>query len=68
MEEKENKVLEEIKRHNEVLMEHMEQQVKTAAEQHGSVIAKLEKHDRRFDEIGQRFDTFGAHLNPTPFA
>ncbi|MCK4423713.1 MAG: hypothetical protein KAV18_06545, partial [Candidatus Omnitrophica bacterium] len=51
MEEKENRILEEIKRHNSVLMEHMEQQVKTVAEQHGSIMAKLEEHDRQLAQL-----------------
>lgn len=45
---KEDKILVEIKRHNEVLME---QQVKTVAEQHSSLIVRLDKHDRRFDTL-----------------
>ncbi|MCQ9206779.1 MAG: hypothetical protein NG740_02715 [Omnitrophica bacterium] len=52
---KKDKILEEIKRHNKVLMEHMEKQVKTVAEQHGSVIGKLEEHDEEFKKIDQRF-------------
>ena len=52
---KKGKILEEIKRHNKVLMEHMEKQVKTVAEQHSSVIEKLEEHDENFKRIDQRF-------------
>jgi uncharacterized protein YoxC len=44
-ENKEDKVLQEIKRHNKVLMEHMESQVKIVAEQHGDVIRRLDKLD-----------------------
>lgn len=36
-EKKDDKILEEIKRHNKILMEHMERQVKTVAEQHDSI-------------------------------
>ena len=43
MKDKENKILEEIKRHNSVLMEHMEQQVKTVAEQHVSLKTEIKE-------------------------
>ena len=48
-------ILEEIKRHNKVLMEHMEKQVETVAEQHVFVVRKLEEHDEEFRKIDQRF-------------
>jgi len=46
-------ILEEMKRHNKVLMEHMEKQVSVVSEQHGFVVRKLEEHDGRFDKIEQ---------------
>ncbi|MFH1777527.1 MAG: hypothetical protein ABH952_08235, partial [Candidatus Omnitrophota bacterium] len=52
-----DKVLEEIKRHNKVLMEHMEKQVKTVAEQYGSMMNKLEDHDEKFERIGSELET-----------
>ena len=54
--EKEDKILEEVKRHNKVLMEHMDKQVKTVGEQHGSIIRKLGEHDRQFEKIHRRSD------------
>ena len=61
--EKEDKILEEIKRHNKVLMEHMEHQVKTVAEQHGSIKEEVNQlrnsMDRRFDSLET---TIGAVL------
>ena len=41
--EKEDKILTEIKRHNKVLMEHMEKQVGTIAEQHDSVRKEIKQ-------------------------
>ncbi|MFH1777029.1 MAG: hypothetical protein ABH952_05665 [Candidatus Omnitrophota bacterium] len=55
--EKEDKVLDEIKRHNKVLMEHMEKQVKTVAEQYGSIMNKLEDHDEKFERMGSELET-----------
>ena len=42
--------------HNKVLMEHMDKEVRTVGEQHGSIIGKLEEHDRQFEKIHRRFD------------
>ena len=67
MPQKEDKVLEEIKRHNKVLMEHMEQQVKIVAEQHGSIVKKLEEHDGQFEnlkgEINQLRNSMERHFD-----
>ncbi len=38
----ENIIVEEIKRHNAVLMEHMDKQVKTTAEQYGSLAKRMD--------------------------
>ena len=54
--EKEDRILEEIKHHNKVLMEHVEHQVKTVAEQHGFIVRKLEQHDGQFEKIGQKLE------------
>lgn len=56
VEGKENKILAEIKRHNEMLMEHMKQQVNIVAEQHGYVINKLDEHSGEFTKINSRLD------------
>lgn len=62
--EKEAEFLEEIKRNNQVLMEHMEHQVKTVAEQHGSIKAEIHQlrnyMDGRFDSLET---TIGAVLS-----
>ena len=41
----------ELKRHMGVLVEGLSSEVRLVAEQHGSIITKLEEHDRRFDVI-----------------
>ena len=41
----------ETKRHFEVVVERLEKQISAIAEQHGSVMGKLEEHDKRFDSI-----------------
>ncbi len=46
----------EVKRHTGVVVEGLRSEVKIVAEQHGSIMRKLEEHDRRFDEIDIRFD------------
>jgi hypothetical protein len=46
-----NPIVEEIERHNKVLMEHMDKQVKVTAEQYDSINRKLEEHDQRFDSL-----------------
>ena len=48
--------MDEVKRHVGVLVEGLRSEVKIVAEQHGSIMRKLEEHDRRFDEIDIRFD------------
>ncbi len=46
----------ELRRHMGVLVEGLRSEVRVVAEQHGSVVKKLEEHDRRFDKIDLRFD------------
>jgi len=41
----------ELRRHMGVLVESVRSDVKIIAEQHGSIVTKLEEHDRRFDII-----------------
>ncbi len=41
----------ELGRHVGVLVEGLCSEVRLVAEQHGSIITKLEEHDRRFDVI-----------------
>jgi len=53
MAKKEDKILVEVKRHNKVLMEHMEKQVKTVAEQHNSIMDKLEGIDELKEDAQQ---------------
>jgi len=52
---KEDKVLDEIKRYNKILLEHMEHQVKTVAEQYGSVKEEIgllrNSMEKRFDVV-----------------
>ena len=42
---------EELRRHMGVLVEGVRSEMGIIAEQHGSIITKLEEHDRRFDVI-----------------
>lgn len=39
------------KRETRVLLEDMNKSIKTVAEQHGSIVKKLEEHDKRFDRL-----------------
>ena len=55
MNKKDTEIVREIKRHMKVLMEDMSGQVKIVAEQHGSIIRKLEEHDARFDRMDLEF-------------
>jgi len=48
--------VEEFKRHMGVLFEGLESEIKVIAEQHGSIMTKLEEHDGRFDRVDLRFD------------
>ena len=41
----------ELRRHMGVLVEGLRSEVRLVAEQHGSIVTKLEEHDRRFDVI-----------------
>ena len=41
----------EFERHTNILMEQMRHEIKTVAEGHGSIIRKLEEHDKRFDKV-----------------
>ena len=46
----------EFRRHMGVLVEGLHSEFRVVAEQYGSVVKKLEEHDRRFDKIDLRFD------------
>jgi len=48
--------MEELRRHMGVLFEGLRSEIKVIAEQHGSIMTKLEEHDRRFDRVDLRFD------------
>jgi len=48
--------MEEFRRHVGVLFEGLRSEIKVIAEQHGSIMTKLEEHDRRFDRVDLRFD------------
>lgn len=52
----------EFKRHTNILMEQMRHEIKTVAEGHGSIIRKLEEHDKRFNDIDERFDKIDSKL------
>ena len=52
----------DFKRHSDILMEQMRHEVKTVAEGHGSIIRKLEEHDKRFNDIDERFDNIDSKL------
>ena len=54
--------LKETKRHTGVLVEGLRSEVKLVFEQYGTVIRKLEDHDRRFDGIDRRFDGIDIEL------
>ena len=45
------KIGDEFKRHTKVLVKEVESRVKLVAKQHGSIIEKLEEHDKRFDKM-----------------
>jgi len=51
MKKKETEFLAEVKRHMNILKEDMDWKFKLIAEQHGSIVVKLEEHDSRFDVI-----------------
>ena len=53
----------ELRRHMGVLIEGVRSDIKVIAEQHGSIIAKLEEHDTRFEVIDSRFDKVDRRLN-----
>ncbi len=55
--------LQETKRHTGVLVEGLRSEVKLVFEQYGTVIRKLEDHDRRFDEIDTKFDNIDLRFN-----
>ena len=52
-------------RETKVLLEDIHQQVKIVAEGHGSIIKKLEDHDKKFEHIDQRFDVIETVLTDT---
>ncbi len=45
-----------LERHTGVMIEALRSEIKIVDEQYGSVVKKLEEHDRRFDKIDLRFD------------
>ena len=45
-----------MERHMGVMVEALRSENRLVAEQHGSIMAKLEEHDRRFDRVDLRFD------------
>ena len=53
----------ELRRHMGVLVEGLRSEIKVVAEQHGSIITKLEEHDGRFEQIDGRFDNVDRSLN-----
>jgi len=53
----------ELRRHMGVLVEGLRSEIKVVAEQHGSIITKLEEHDGRFEQIDGRFDNVDRRLN-----
>lgn len=55
--------VEEFRRHMGVLFEGLRSEIKVIAEQHGSIMAKLEEHDRRFDRVDLRFDRIDLEFN-----
>ena len=52
-------------RETRVLLEDIHQQVKIVAEGHGTIIKKLEDHDKKFEQIDQRFDRIETVLTDT---
>ena len=52
-------------RETRVLLEDIRQQVKIVAEGHGTIIKKLEDHDKKFEQIDQRFDRMETVLTDT---
>ena len=52
-------------RETRVLLEDIRQQVKIVAEGHGTIIKKLEDHDKKFEQIDQRFDRIETVLTDT---
>jgi len=52
-------------RETRVLLEDIRQQVKTVAEGHGTIIHKLDEHDKKFEHIDQRLDRIEMVLTDT---
>ena len=46
----------ELERRTGVMVEALRSEIRVVAEQYGSIVKKLEEHDRRFDKIDLRFD------------
>ena len=63
MKKKEPEFVAELKRHIGVLVEGLRSEVRLVAEQHGSIMAKLEEHDRRFDRVDLRFDRIALEFS-----
>jgi len=57
-----SEIKEEFKRHTNILVEQVRHEIKTVAEGHGSIIKKLEEHDKRFNDIDERFDKIDSKL------
>ncbi len=45
-----------LERHTGVMVEALRSEIRVVAEQYGSIVKKLEEHDRRFDRVDLRFD------------
>lgn len=55
----------DLQRETRVLLEEIHQQVRTVAEGHGIIIRKLEEHDKRVEQMNQRFDRIEIVLTDT---
>jgi len=66
---KDNRALhEETKRHFGVVAKGLEKQISVIAEQHGSVIRKLEEHDKRFDSLAKNQEGIKIELEGVKLA
>jgi len=54
--ELESRLASRLERHMGVMVEALRSEIRLVAEQHGSIMTKLEEHDRRFDRVDLRFD------------
>jgi chromosome segregation ATPase len=49
-------------RETRVLLEHISSDVKTVSEQHGSIMEKLQEHDKRFGKIDKKLEQHDLQL------